>query len=128
MSKSTIKYHSCIDIDGEGKRDNRNLPDLQSAVLELVHLAEEQTCRLVAYSQREFEMVKQHLLHWPQLAQCFGKLYWNVKSDSQRLCSRRRLRTLDKALDSLVKAYASNSKSHQRPGAGLSRVTKRLHT
>jgi hypothetical protein len=109
-----------------GKRCNRHKSDLQSAVLELVHLAEERSCRLVAFSQHELEMVKLHLRDWPELVQQFENLYWNVKSNAQRLCNRRRLKTPDRTLDSLIGALDPKYKIPPAPKCGAAESIRRL--
>ena len=109
-----------------GKTEHRKVCSLKEAIRDLVALADERACRLVAYSIHERTIVEEHLPASSRIRAAFIDRFYNIKKKANALRKRRNLDAPDDKLDSLLRALMPKHKVPPPPKCGAAEACRRL--
>lgn len=111
-----------------GRPAERKVCSLKEAILDLINLADERGCRLIAYSDHELNMVKEHLGQKCDARKGFEASFYNILPKSRKLANRRRLNREDNKLKTLLTALRPSHKWPPPPKVGVAEACRRLRT
>lgn len=109
-----------------GKPENRQVCSLQDCIAQLVKLAADLDCRLVAFSEHEQKIVKTHLPTNSPVLNPFLEAFFNIRPKARSLARRRRLQFDDNSLVSLLTALSPRHKWPPPPAGGAAEACRRL--
>lgn len=109
-----------------GKTELRKVCSLKEAIRDLVSLADERACRLVAYSIHERTIVEEHLPETSRARRAFDDRFYNVKPKANALRNRRKLTAPDAKLESLLRALIPKHKVPPPPKCKAAEACRRL--
>lgn len=111
-----------------GRSENRKVCSLEEAILDLIKLADERECRLIAYSDHELNMVNMHLGQKSDARKRFEARFYNILPKSRALANRRRLNRKDNKLKTLLTALSPSHKWPPPPKIGVAEACRQLRT
>ena len=108
-----------------GKPSLRKVCTLEEAIADLISLAEERDCRLIAFSEHELTVVKEHLPGRSAWSEEFKNRFYNIRPKAKALANRRRLDFPDNTLVSLLTALSPGHRWPPPPGCGVAEACRR---
>lgn len=109
-----------------GRPAHREVCSLEEAISEIVDLAEQLGCKLVAFTEHEKRVVAEHLPETSRARRDFERLYFNIRPKARSLANRRRLDFAEASLKELLGALSPGYEFPVRPKPDVAEACRML--